>query len=40
LDGKVCNVNGGSEAKYYTEIFPALERMISSFELTSTKPAS
>lgn len=40
LDNKVYIVNGGSEAKYYTEIFPALERMISSFELTSTKPAS
>jgi hypothetical protein len=30
LDDKVYNVNGGSEAKYYTEIFPAFERMTSS----------
>lgn len=39
VDRKLYVLNGGSRTKYYTEILPTLERMISSFELTPNKPS-
>ena len=37
VDRKFYVLNGGSGTKYYTEILPILERMISSLELTPNK---
>jgi hypothetical protein len=36
-NSSVYIVNGDSEAKYYSEVLPTLEGMISSFELTPNK---